>query len=282
MARVAFGQEQAFEVSAEQECRSIGVSARSAIGEGPSLDLFDNWYATLEAGSPKNLIPWYATNVACLNVLYPLQAIMAFAPGSVTDFGAVLRNVEYLIATHHALGHANFARNFGVSESGVDGVAWSQFGSQTSFLGATGLTALQFPVANKTLDAYCDRVNVEYLMLVAHVQSTQPELLVNVPLAWNPLNFKAFCLGPNYVPALLDWEHHLADYKSAFLKGDAFAEAVAAYTFLHWETGFAGFNVIPGDIQFSLATGLVDDFANTISLTLASYQYLKAASDLSS
>lgn len=54
--------------------------------------------------------------------------------------------------------------------------------------------------------------------------------------------FMAWCMLPTSSGfiVLYDWEHHLKDYKSAFLQGDAMASAVIEHTIYHWESFFAG------------------------------------------
>jgi len=190
------------------------------------------------------LLPWFSLNLQCLNVVYPVTVLGTLYAAELDEkqVGIVSDLIVKGFSIHMGLGRTNYARQMGVPESSLNGIAWTN----DALIGQT----LQGAFLPATV-SYCERLQAEYdtLMDTGEAMGVKTFNKRNMFLAPNGWVYK-FCYygsGPGaseldkLIASLsnLDWEQHRQDYTSALMRNSTYAAAMVEHTILHWQSLFA-------------------------------------------
>ena len=256
-------------------CATAETEAAEVVGDGPQRQFVQNMIAELSADT-YDLLPHFTVNKNCLKVAYALTLLVSGAPGLVKNFVGALGVLKTVFTVHQALGRTMYAVHLDLAPEAVDKIAWINHQLIDTYFSATGPISSPGFVGEKTFPLYCSFIQKEYDALfarVSHLGLADTLSHEREPLAMTRLCDPATSLVTPVV--VYDWEQHQTDYKSAHLQGEAYAQAVTAHTFYHWESLFVApsADLVPS----LLATGSTSAMQPAMQLYRQSFRVLENA-----
>ena len=258
-------------------CATAETEAVEVLGDGPQRLFVQNMIAELSADK-YDLLPHFTVNKNCLKVAYALTLLLSGAPSLVKNYVGALGVLKTVFTVHQALGRTMYAVHLDLAPEAVDKIAWINHQLMDTYYSATGLISSPGFAGEKTLPLYCSFIQKEYDALFARVNDLGLADTLSherEPLAMTRLCDPATSLVTPVV--VYDWEQHQTDYKSAHLQGEAYAQAVTAHTFYHWESLFVA--PIADLVPNLLATGSTSAVQPAMQLYRQSFRALENATD---